>query len=288
MNLNEKKLCIEGNNHSINALQSFYKKLGIEKDSFKEICNIPIYLRNIPKEIIGKYEWDKDCITVSNYALKDILNELESTEENFENKYLNYIFSISQTLTHERLHASRRISVPKSAITRYDFDLYPEENSPKHLVTCDIYNPTETELDEEIDIEKRIEQQGILEESITEALALMITFNGIPKFANYTIDELADRTIKKCGNEFVKAGAKIVKKMGTDMIINFISTRITDNQEDIFANYFGEVYSDLLSTVEQIDSTPETNEIAHMSLSDKIDNILEKSNVTSSSKKTSK
>jgi len=284
-NLAEIKVILDkANNISNTAIEKILSKLNISSKELSFLNDIPLKME-ILDEALAKYESVDNEIICSINDLQEKRIEIlkaiksENMDEKQKNKYMLYqLLEIANSLIHEKIHACRTVNTPSDKLNRTDYlDYYinsepittifnkvhsSEETLP--LVACDIdydqdikeiqdYVNDKTNFDERkfdniIDERtQRLNQQVALEESITEALATMISLNFQNKYSSYSIEELSDYVIEKSSNDFVKAGAKIIKFMGQDMIEWFLTTAINKSQyKNLFKETFSENYDELL------------------------------------------
>ncbi len=263
--------------------------IGITKTGNNDdICGYAQYEPTNNKIIVSPEYLHERLLDINNADVKDIAHIEQLV-----------ILNIAETLIHERIHACRTIPIPKDSINalyllpeyrddlimkniqHYNnmaYDIPTDKDTTKYLVACDfdhqsdgwLINKNDKIANEDLfwTLEQKCEEEALkldkqdsLEEAITEALANMILYNSLSKFSHYSITELAERTIKKTDNNFVRAGANIIRSMGPNMISWFLNTRNMSQYHDLFALTFKDKYDDLLNAVYKLDETKLSSEL---------------------------
>lgn len=198
---------------SIEAIMEFIEKFNIVIDErlIEDQINIPITIGIIETKKVeaatAEYDEKTDSITVNE-------EEFEREElTNYDNKNVQFYFI--KAIVHERLHSLRRIKVGN------------KEYGESYRVGM---------KDDSL-----ISNADALEESLTEALAIMITSNYL-KNPNRSLEELR-KEVEKYENHIGEGIAAIIfEKMQEEGLEWFLTTRYQENPRNILKNFFKEDY----------------------------------------------
>lgn len=203
----------ECNRKAIEAIMEFIEKFNILVDErlIEDQINIPVTIGHTKTEMIehaiAEYNEETDSITVN-------IEEFEREElTNYDNKNVQFYFI--KAIVHERLHSLRRKKVENS------------EYKESYRVG--------------LKDDSLISNAYALEESLTEALAIMITSNYL-KNSNRSLEELREEVEKYENNIGEGIAAIIIEKMQEEGLEWFLTTRYQENYRNILEEIFKEDY----------------------------------------------
>ena len=124
------------------------------------------------------------------------------------------------------------------------------------------------------DVLEKFENSDGLEESITEVLADIIIMSRDKD--KLELDLITDKIFNsKTAEADEKMGAKLIQKMGPDMIRWFMTSVYSEYYDDIFEKFFEERYDDLLCDFNDLYETVMYNEPPNQFSIDEIEDILD-------------
>lgn len=221
--MNKEEFIKECNRKAIEAIMEFIGKFNILVDEklIEDQINIPVTIGRIKTEIIehatAEYDDETDSITVN-------IEEFEREKlTNYNNKNVQFYFI--KAIVHERLHSLRRQKVEKS-----------ERKESYHVGMKD---------------DSLISNDYALEESLTEAFAIMITSNYL-KNSNLSLGKLREEVEKYENNIGEGIAAIIIEKMQEEGLEWFLTTRYQENYRNILEEIFNEDYQVLCDELTRI------------------------------------
>lgn len=267
----KKYLLEEAKKYSIYAMNSFYERLGYEPNDFKIIEEVPVYIGSTHSlngsEGLAEYNPISDKIVVSESYIEEYISMIMENDNNRLERKI--ILNMAASIIHEKIHASRRIKTPLNIVSCLD------EEKMNYVIPCDVILKGTTDVDNYKDLLEIKRNQDSLEESVTEALAQTMMYASFPKYKDFNIDDIIDIVLDD-ENSLTVAGAKIIKTMGLDMILWFITTRFNDKYENLFYETFGYNYDILLSDIGLIDEACQYDELIDKKIILEFDSILSK------------
>ncbi len=227
------------NLQAIDAILSFINQydIVIDDELIEDQQQIPITIGRIKTEkvscAVGEYNEVEDSITI---------NEEELAREemmDFKNKSVEFYFT--KAIVHERIHSLRRRKVLE------------EEVGVPYLIGIE---------------DGLFSNKNALEECITEALALMITFH---YYKNNDLEILADK-VKKFQNHVGEGlAATLIKAMGPSSIEWILTTRYQKIFKDQFSSFLKEDYDAICDYMTVLYTTESQDE----ELADYLETIIE-------------
>lgn len=200
------------NRDSITAIMEFIGKYNIvvDDDFIHDQIGIPVTIGPIKTEMVscacGEYNEQLDSIVINE-------DEFDREElQDYDNS--NVAFYFTKAIIHERLHSLRRREVDE------------EYYGTPYLIGVE---------------DHLFSKKSCLEEFVTEAMALMITYQHL-KNNQCMIDELVDKVKKFQNQEGEGLAAVLIQGMGISGIEWFLTTRYQEHFVDQFASFLGDDY----------------------------------------------
>lgn len=246
----------EAQRRSIIIIGKLFISLGLNPKEYKKIFK-DIKFDKTDENEVGYFSVPEDKIILTTKFIKIIRKSLKEAKDKERIKEL-IIDEITETLTHETIHACRvitskdKVSLPyimHASLSRFnntEIELDPKYN----IVAC--YEINDMNREEFIkDVDKNtykcndiINKQEALEECITEA------FNQIAKLItkkNKIFSEAVEDIIKNPNmRPDAVVGAKIINSLDEDTLKWFITTSYNDEYIDRFKIIFKDIYPKLL------------------------------------------